>query len=155
MTHEALRRQVEHMIWADRRVLDAVRGLTPAPPGAVRILAHLLAAEEIWLLRVEGADSSAQPVWPDDDLAACGARARRVHEAWMSWMDRVPPPAGTPVRYRNSAGTPFSHAADEILTHVFLHGAHHRGQLLRAIREAGGTPPGVDYITFVRERGPG
>lgn len=155
MTNESLRRQVEHMTWADGRVLEAVRALTPPPPGAVRILAHLLAAEEIWLLRLEGEDSSGVPVWPEDDLEGCGVRARRVHGAWMSWLDRRAPSVGTTVRYRNSAGTSFSHPAEEILTHVFLHGAHHRGQLLRAVREAGGTPPGVDYIVFIRERATG
>ncbi len=155
MTNESLRRQVEHMTWADGRVLDAVRALPSPPAGAVRILAHLLAAEEIWLLRLEGADSSGVPVWPEDDLDGCVTRAGRVHGAWMSWLDRGPPPAGTTVHYRNSAGARFSHPADEILTHVFLHGAHHRGQLLRIIRDAGGTPPGVDYIVFVRERGTG
>lgn len=33
-----------------------------------------------------------------------------------------------------------------ILTHLALHGQHHRGQCLTAIRRAGGTPPVIDFI---------
>lgn len=39
----------------------------------------------------------------------------------------------------------------EILTHVSLHGSHHRGQIARRVREIGGEPHDVDFVQFVRE----
>jgi uncharacterized damage-inducible protein DinB len=38
----------------------------------------------------------------------------------------------------------------EIITHVTMHGGHHRGQIARALRQAGREPPYTDYIQFSR-----
>jgi uncharacterized damage-inducible protein DinB len=38
----------------------------------------------------------------------------------------------------------------EIITHVTMHGGHHRGQIARALRQAGCEPPYTDYIQFSR-----
>ena len=38
----------------------------------------------------------------------------------------------------------------EIITHVTMHGGHHRGQIARVLRQAGREPPYTDYIQFSR-----
>lgn len=40
----------------------------------------------------------------------------------------------------------------EVLLRVFLHGEHHRGQIARAVREAGREPVNADFIQSGRER---
>jgi uncharacterized damage-inducible protein DinB len=57
------------------------------------------------------------------------------------------------VAYRTSRGEPFTTRLEDILAHVVLHGAHHRGQIALRVREAGGDPAGTDYITYVRRAG--
>jgi uncharacterized damage-inducible protein DinB len=40
---------------------------------------------------------------------------------------------------------------EEILTHVVIHSAYHRGQIASDVRAAGGVPAYTDYIHAVRQ----
>ena len=54
------------------------------------------------------------------------------------------------VTYRNSAGEEYTSTVEDILLHVALHGAYHRGQIARALRQGGAVPEPTDYIAFTR-----
>jgi uncharacterized damage-inducible protein DinB len=54
------------------------------------------------------------------------------------------------VSYRNSAGREFTNTVADIVTHVAMHGSHHRGQIALKLRASGQEPPYVDYIQFAR-----
>jgi uncharacterized damage-inducible protein DinB len=54
------------------------------------------------------------------------------------------------VPYVNSAGAAFVSRVDDILLHVVLHSAYHRGQVSLLMRRSGGTPKPTDYIAFAR-----
>jgi uncharacterized damage-inducible protein DinB len=54
------------------------------------------------------------------------------------------------ITYRNSAGDEYTSTLEDILTHVSLHGAYHRGQIAASVRAAGDTPTATDYIAFAR-----
>jgi uncharacterized damage-inducible protein DinB len=143
-----LTRLFAHLDWADRRALAMLRA-TP-DRDAVRRLAHLLAAEEVWLARLEGRTPT-QPVWPDLDLDACAALADANRARWASYLAALTPESlAREVAYTNSAGEPFRSRLDDILLHVLLHGQYHRGQVALLVRAAGGEPQGTDYIAFAR-----
>lgn len=147
---DGVERLVDHMAWADRRALGAVRDAGDA--GARGLLAHVAAAEAVWIERLTRGSSAGMEIWPDLDLEACEAlleeNARRYREHFASLSERD---LAEPVAYRNSSGTPYRTPADDILRHVALHGEHHRGQIARRIREAGGEPVNTDFITWSRE----
>ncbi|MFL5508025.1 MAG: DinB family protein, partial [Gemmatimonadaceae bacterium] len=52
--------------------------------------------------------------------------------------------------YKNSAGEQFTSSVENILTHVFMHGSYHRGQVASLVRAGGDTPSPTDYIFFTR-----
>ena len=54
--------------------------------------------------------------------------------------------------YKNSKGIEYRTKYRDILLHVLLHSAYHRGQVAMAERAAGGEPAYTDYIAYVRER---
>ena len=54
------------------------------------------------------------------------------------------------ITYTNSKGEPCTSRVADVLTHVALHGAHHRGQLVAELRAAGHVPPYVDFIHATR-----
>lgn len=150
----SLHRSLEHTLWGHRRVLAALQSHPSAPAQATRLLAHLLAAEVVWLGRLRGADTATLPVWPDWDLEECarrlpgnGADLRALLASLTgARLERV-------VTYRNTAGAAFETAVGDILHHVFSHGAYHRGQIALLLRQAGLEPVNTDFITFVRETG--
>lgn len=145
-----LERLFEHLRWADGEVERALGEAAEPPARAVEIYAHVLGAELIWLDRIEAAPQSVA-VWPEADLAACRDLARRAHRRYGEFLGRLAPEELTrPVRYTNSAGREFATPVEEILLHVALHGAYHRGQVALLLRDAGAVPAPTDFIAFVR-----
>jgi len=55
------------------------------------------------------------------------------------------------VSYTNSKGEAWTNTVEEILTHVTIHSAYHRGQIASSLRSAGMEPAYTDYIHGVRQ----
>lgn len=147
-------RLVDHMEWADARALEMVRGTGDGR--ARELLAHVLATERVWMTRIRTGDSSHLEIWPDLDLGACETRRRENVAAYRRLLGSIEPgDLDGEIEYRNSSGVEFATPLGEILTHVALHGSHHRGQIARRVREVGGEPRNVDFIQFVREQSAG
>lgn len=145
-----LHRLFEHMWWADARAATALERAGDPPPRALEIYAHVLGAELVWLDRLEQREQSVA-VWPQADLAECRALAARARERYAALLGALTPShLARSVHYRNSAGREFDTRVDDILLHVALHGAYHRGQVALLLRDAGLEPGPTDYIGFVR-----
>ncbi len=94
---------------------------------------------------------SSIPVWPEDDLPSLGDMLRQVHADYAQYLanltieelDRV-------VDYVNSAGDGFESTVADILTHVAVHAAYHRGQVALLLRDGGHEPNPSDYIAYTR-----
>lgn len=144
---------IAHMKWANERMVRALSASTPAPADAVRWLAHILAAERVWLARLNREDNAGISLWPELDAAGCAALAEENASSFARLAGTLDDSAlQQDVVYRNSTGTEFHTSTADILTHVSMHGAYHRGQINTALRNAGYEPINVDYITYVRER---
>ncbi len=85
-------------------------------------------------------------------LDECAALAADGAAAYARYLDALTDEAAArEVAYTNSQGASFSTRVSDVLTHVALHGAYHRGQVAAALRAAGAVPVNTDFITFVRE----
>ena len=143
------RRLFEHDGWANAAALASLRD-GPAPDRARAWMAHLVATERLWLARLRQEPSSL-PVWPDLDLDACAAELADLQGEWMRCLEALSDEdLEDGVAYRNSKGEFWTSTVEDILTHVVLHAAYHRGQIAAAVREAGGTPAYTDFIHAVR-----
>jgi uncharacterized damage-inducible protein DinB len=148
---ESLSKQLAHAAWANAAHLDALAALTTPPPRAMRWIAHVLAAEELWLERLRQS-GRAVTVWPDLTLDECRRLAERTAAGWRDLLrDLTPERLAISVPYFNSKGERWENTVHDVLLHVCLHGAHHRGQIIAEIRATGGEPPYTDYIHAVRQ----
>jgi uncharacterized damage-inducible protein DinB len=139
----------QHLRWANDRVTDALRSANENPE-ALRLFAHVLAAEEVWLARIEGR-TSRHAVWPALTLERCVTLSNENRAAFGALLARLGDEGlAREVSYRNSAGFIFTNTVQDVLLHVALHGHYHRGQIAARIRGAGHTPPYTDYIGFAR-----
>ena len=142
------RRRFRHHAWAGSTLADAVAA-TP-DPAALRATAHALAADRVWWCRLTGAPVDTE-VWPALDADGVRQRAASTASDWRALLDGLTEEGlNRVVAYHNSRGQPFETSVADILDHVLLHGAHHRGQANAALRAAGATPPALDYIAWVR-----
>jgi uncharacterized damage-inducible protein DinB len=147
---ELLLNLVAHMRWADALVASAIARDSSPDAEAVRLFAHVASAEHLWYSRIF-AQPAQHAVWPNLSVAVARALAAEhadLFEQLVSSADTLR--LAETVRYRNSAGHDFTNSVSEIVTHVAMHGSHHRGQIARSLRSAGQEPPYVDYIQFMR-----
>lgn len=148
-----IQRMLAHMAWADRQLLEGMRaGHGGREPAVLRLLAHVLAAERVWLLRLRREDAAGEAIWPTLSLPELERLAERNVDELQRFVAPLDQEALNAVcTYQNSQGTEFHTSIGDILTHLFMHGAYHRGQIAAAIRSAGGQPVNTDFITWVRE----
>lgn len=145
-----IRKLYEHMWWADDRMLDAYDTAKVIAEPAVGVLAHVVAAEAVWLARLEHREADVR-VWPDLDPAQTRTLADETQRRFSDYLNQLrDEDLDTACTYTNSAGDTFTTPVIDILMHVALHGSYHRGQLASALRAGGDAPPITDYIEFVR-----
>jgi uncharacterized damage-inducible protein DinB len=147
---ERFRRELDYDDWANREVLRHLQRESSPPPSCTGWLAHVLGAQAEWLARLEGGKSEL-PVWPKLTLDELEPHLARLRASWRRFLAGLDPHRleGT-IAYVNSKGQPWTSRVEDVLTHVLLHGAYHRGQIASALREAGLTPPYTDYIHATR-----
>lgn len=146
-----MRRQFAYDAWANQEVLNTIRAAGGENTRSLQLMAHILAAERVWLERLKQAPQSV-PVWPKPDLAQCEADATELKKLWFEYLDLVT--AGDislPISYKNSKGESFTSAVVDVLTHVVLHSAYHRGQIASHMRSNGQTPAYTDFIHATRK----
>lgn len=134
--------------WANRKVFEVIKNLPENKPyGEIySLFAHLLAAQVIWMSRITGSSTSGLKIWPELSLSEIesllGQNPRKLKEL-VSDPSKI-------IRYSNSKGDEFQNSVEEILMHLIIHGQHHRAQIAKLLRQAGITPPGTDFIIFLR-----
>jgi uncharacterized damage-inducible protein DinB len=143
----------DHALWADARAHAATAGIDPARSEraqAIRLYAHIAAAEHVWLARLEGRAQS-HAVWPELSLDAAAELSRESLAALREIAMGDERALSREVEYRNSAGQTYRNRVVDILTQVALHGCYHRGQIALLARQGGVAPAATDYIVFVRD----
>ena len=153
----SLARRFAYNAWANRECLRSLRSQPGAVPDrAVALIAHIVAAERIWLGRLGQADDTGHPVWPSFTLDESDAGLADLARAWPALLAcYVPDGLDRAVAYTNSRGESYTSTAADIVEHVLLHAHYHRGQIAALLGGAGLTPATTDFILWVRSGEPG
>ena len=143
-------RMVRAMSWANRETPAAIETLPEPPAEVLRLLGHVFAAERIWLLRLRQEESTAS-VWPQLDFRGCQGLAEQNAAGYSAFVGGLDDAAlSTTARYQNLKGEPCESSVIDILTHVVIHGAYHRGQIAKTLGAIGKQAPSTDFIAFAR-----
>ncbi|MGE5233977.1 MAG: DinB family protein [Acidobacteriota bacterium] len=145
-----LLRQFDYDRWANLETLAALERAGEPPPRAVMRFGHLLAAQHLWLARLNR-EAAPMAVWPRFAVAECAALLRELPALWGAWLEEAGDQGlAETIAYVNSQGRSFANPAADILEHVLLHSAYHRGQIASDLRTAGAEPPTTDFIHWAR-----
>ena len=145
-----LRRQFAYDEWANREVLNAIRA-AGEDARSLELLAHIFSAERIWLERLKQ-EAQSTPVWPKADLTQCQEQAIEMGKAWRDYLEKMgEDDLSKTIIYKNSKGEAWTSAVIDVLTHVVMHSAYHRGQIASHMRASGNTPAYTDFIHGVRQ----
>jgi uncharacterized damage-inducible protein DinB len=148
--------------WANNRIFEALENLPPAEftrdlkssHGSIHgTLAHMVAAEKIWLSRFAGT--------PDKDLMPASAMPALadVKAAWESTGYAMAKFLGSMTDRKlqetftttYASGKTYTYIYWQAFQHVVDHSSYHRGQIITLMRQLGHTPPSTGLIGFYRE----
>ncbi len=146
------RRLFAYDTWANREVLSRLQTSGTPPSRSIQLLSHILSAERLWLERIERRKQT-YPVWPDFSIIKCEAEATELTQLWRKYLGGIEPAQlAEIIKYTNTKGEAWSNSVSDILMHVVMHSAYHRGQIASDMRAAGHTPAYTDFIHGVRQR---
>ena len=145
-----VRRRFRYDDWANRETLGSLRRAQPVPAKALEVLGHVLGAEQLWLDRLNGSQPRLA-VWPDLSLESCKDAILELERTWEDYLDDLEDADfDREIAYVNSKGEPWSSTVGDVLEHVLLHSAYHRGQIAAEVRAAGAEPAYTDFIHAAR-----
>jgi uncharacterized damage-inducible protein DinB len=159
---DLLRNHLAYSAWASQRLLDAVaqipsgeltRDFQTADRTVIGTLAHVFAADRIWLARVTGATSGEFITDADRQLPVLQKDWPELHARWQQWAGQLTDESvRSIVEFKDTKGNPHRLLLWQIILHVVNHGTHHRGQVSGFLRTMGHTPPPLDLSFFYREQ---
>jgi len=144
-----LRRQFAYDFWANQQVLQSIRTAARGRERSLELMSHILAGERLWLERLQQRSQSL-PVWPKLDLEDCEREASELARLWPKYLEEADDLSKT-VAYKNSKGELWMSTILDVLTHVVMHSAYHRGQIASHMRASGETPAYTDFVHAVRQ----
>jgi len=149
---EYFRRLFAYDDWANREVLASLKTSGTPPSRSLKLMAHIVSAERLWLERLEQRKQT-YPVWPEFSLAQCEAEAADLAALWQKYFgENKSGKLAEMVRYKNTKGESWTNSVEDILMHVVMHSAYHRGQIAADMRAAGHSPAYTDFIHGIRQR---
>ncbi len=122
------------------------------PEFPVKLMAHLLSAQQVWFKRCVGLPDVGRVLWPDWKANTFEKTINENHEAWAGFINELNPDAFNKViTYKTSRGDSYENQLSDILAHLINHGTHHRAQAGQQLKFAGvENLPLTDYIFYIR-----
>lgn len=116
-------------------------------------LDHILLVSQVWLARLQGEAMEANyRVIQHPDFRELKQSLRRETRKLQGWLEsQAEPFYMAEISYTGSDGKSRKMWVREVLTHLFTHYAHHRGQISAVITRLGGPCPEMDYVYYRRE----
>jgi uncharacterized damage-inducible protein DinB len=163
MDPETVHLLYDYHYWRVRRLLDACEALTPrqwdeplGPSwGSVHaVLAHMLAAEKIWLGRWKGVSAGALlAAEAVPTLAAVRQAWKGVEKELREFLKACDPARlKADLTYTNTKGKSFTLPLGGLMVHVVDHATHHRGELVTMLSLLGIPHPDDGLVGYLIER---
>ncbi len=151
MMQKHLIEQFRYEAWANTKTVEATASLSEIPEKIEAIFSHLLAAQKIWLARLQG-EAITLNVWEIFPQVSWQQHLEENTQKIIDYLEVLSDEAlVAQIHYQNSKGEPFSNSRQDIFTHLLLHSAYHRGQIVLLLKGLVSTLPVTDYIFYLRD----
>ena len=145
------RTQFQYGVWANSEVLRVMAAQNVLDLKCCSLMAHIAGSEWLWLTRVLG-EPARMAVWPDFGLDQAATELQTVQAGWDKQLQsNDPSELSREIKYVNSKGQTWTSNIGDILTHVVVHSAYHRGQIAVVMRQKGFDPAYTDFIHAIRK----
>lgn len=158
MTTADIANLFHYTAWANERIFETAAGLTAEemlrPVGgsfaSVRdTIAHMAAADWIWLCRWTGESPMGWPTWSNGSVGEIREEWRRIHEGQLAYIGGLTDAdLEREISFTRINGETDRAPVGFLLQHVVNHATYHRGQVASQLRMLGVTPPSTDYLRY-------
>jgi uncharacterized damage-inducible protein DinB len=155
--------QISYNHWANLTLIHAsaklgteglMKIVTSSFPSVRQTLIHMLWAEKLWLERWQS--RSFIPTLNSEDYKSFDLIESEIEDLYEKQIkflkDLKPGDENQNVSYLNFQGERWEYSLQEMIQHLLLHSAYHRGQLVTILRQLGLIPPSTDYLVYVDEK---
>jgi uncharacterized damage-inducible protein DinB len=159
MNKQDIQQLYQYNQWANAAVLKSVaplsteqftRELGGSFPSMRGTLAHIMAAEWIWLRRWKGVSPKALFEASEfRDLAALKARWTEIESEQMDFVKGLTEESlAQVIGYVNTRNQSFEYPLGRLMQHLVNHSSYHRGQVANFLRQLGAQPAATDFLLY-------
>lgn len=150
--YKFIREMFDYDYWANCEALASLNTVGGDAERPRKYFSHVLGAQRIWLARFESPEPPSAEPWPALSVDECRAAIEEVHRHCIALLSKLTPEKlDENLKYRNLKGVEFQTPIRDVLMHLIMHSAYHRGQVAAAVREAGGKPAATDFTVYIRK----
>ncbi|WP_169567453.1 DinB family protein [Sneathiella limimaris] len=151
--------------WANQTLYAAVKELSIEEQNrelgaffgtVINTLNHILVADLFWLERLDGQGPKPEALNQilHTELSDLEMHRAEIDERLSRYVQSLKEEELTGfLDYQTTSGIPCHDGISDILSHVFNHQTHHRGQCHHMLSQLGKSPPPLDMIYFIRSLG--
>jgi uncharacterized damage-inducible protein DinB len=139
---------VDHMYWANARILAWLEDGANATDGRMRLVSHILNVERVWISRARGVQGDRE-TFKVRALAELADLNGSNHGDFKALIQGDLKKA---IGYQMFNGTPVTSVLEDMVVHAFSHGFHHAGQIAAEASAVGAALPDVSYLGFTRSK---
>ena len=149
-----LKELMGHKWWANARLLQAIE---QSPAAAAdedlrKMLHHILVANRFWLLTVLGRPFLREiEMQTPANLADVVDRFKETEDLEAEWVSKAAEFDLDRILETRSSRLGIDVSVRQAILQICLHTQGHRAQCATRLRALGGTPPGMDYILWIKE----
>lgn len=147
---EHLEKLLRYEKWANKKILDAIKELPETDERSLDLMSHILLVQMVWYNRII---SQSQPaIWDKRPLTKLYKMYEENNKTLDAFFEKLSEQDFyNTVEYKDSKGNPYSNVLKDLLTHLFNHSTHHRGQIMERLKGKIPKMPTLDLIYFLRE----
>ncbi len=146
---------IRHKWWANSGMMRAVEQHPPAAEDEElrKMLHHILVSNRFWLFAILGRpfDRKDEMQVPAN-LAGVVERFKETERLEADWLSKVSEPDLERTLETRSSRLGIDVSVRQALLQICMHTQGHRSQCATRLRALGGTPPGVDYVLWIKEQ---
>jgi len=155
--------QIMYNQWANLRLLDRSAELDPKSfkinmdssfPSVQKTWIHIIWAEELWLNRWQGL-SFVSGLNPQDypNIESIKEKLEELSVKHIQFLKNLESgDEDKNIGYENFQGEKWIYSLRQMVQHMTIHSAYHRGQLVTLLRQLGVKPPCTDYLIYIDDK---
>jgi uncharacterized damage-inducible protein DinB len=150
---QEMRRLFRYQEWAYAHLQSALqRAQAQMPQAALTHWCRLLSHNRRWLQLLRDEDEECRVAAACQTLQDSARLLQILADGWTQLLSEITDSELTRIiTYHSSQGLPQADRLDDVLQHVLLHSAHHRGEVACLACIAADTATALDFIAFARE----